>query len=971
MAESIPIRKEALAKAEKTLGADDPRTIEYANDLSAVLKLMGRHDEAAIYAERAVKSQERMIKAKRRATPEDLMQLGHIYTNAEKYDKAEYAYKQVLALQEKLLGPNHQDLALTLSFLSTVYGFQERYAEEALVRQRELAIRERYTDPMGPTSILLAYTILISNYDALGRYREAEALSRREIAFIEKDRSLQPLLSSSFAGLASVLSNQGRYLEAEKLFKRAVALDRANPMPAAMQAADPFSPENSNLGCNLQFLAEVQYKLGRLDEAEKAAREALPLCISGEKGVENASVVPTLIILARIQKARGKLDDAQKLYARAMPLVEKFSPQTAQMAHLLADIAELKLAQGRVPEAYELARRGTGILIRRFQLLSAAFAMTPNGQSRPTNLLDRPIFYTHLNAAAELANREPAQAAQLAEESFEIAQWAQSSQAAAALSQMAARFAKGEGELAQTVRQRQDLVNRYKATDRKLVESIAKPDQQRDRAQEDAWHRSSQALERKIGEIDAALAKKFPDYAALTSPAPLPAKELQAILRPDEALYQVFADDAQSFAWVVTRDAIRWRKLPVGSAALAKEVIALRCGLDASLWKTASGGAASAPNRCRELLGISAPPRALPFDLARSHALYTTLLAPFEDLIAKKHLIFVMSGPLTTLPPQVLVTKSPGAALAGIDGYAKAAWLGVQQPVSVLPSVSSIKSLRATARNSTAPNPLVAFANPLLSGADGTDKSAWSHQSCATPAGSPVQQVALAAPRGAMQSFFRGALADVDVLRKQPPLPETADEVCSVASDLRAPPEVVFLGAKATEARIKALSASGTLKSYRVLHFATHGLVAGETQSLVANMAEPALLLTPPQTATEEDDGLLTASEVARLNINADWVILSACNTAAADGAPGAEALSGLASSFLYAGTRSLIVSHWYVNSEAAVQLITGTFGALRKQPGISRAEALRQSMELRVREGGQRAHPSYWAPFVIVGEGG
>jgi CHAT domain-containing protein len=206
------------------------------------------------------------------------------------------------------------------------------------------------------------------------------------------------------------------------------------------------------------------------------------------------------------------------------------------------------------------------------------------------------------------------------------------------------------------------------------------------------------------------------------------------------------------------------------------------------------------------------------------------------------------------------------------------------------------------------------------------------------------------------------------MIRRQAPLPETADEVCFVARALGAAPEAVYLGGNATEAKIKSLSASGTLKSYRVLHFATHGLIAGETQMLTANQAEPALLLTPPDTATENDDGLLTASEVAKLDINADWVILSACNTAAADGTANAEALSGLASAFLYAGGRSLLVSHWYVNSEAAVRLITQTVGILRQQPTLSRSEAMRRSMTSHILGGGPRAHPSYWAPFIVVG---
>ncbi len=155
----------------------------------------------------------------------------------------------------------------------------------------------------------------------------------------------------------------------------------------------------------------------------------------------------------------------------------------------------------------------------------------------------------------------------------------------------------------------------------------------------------------------------------------------------------------------------------------------------------------------------------------------------------------------------------------------------------------------------------------------------------------------------------------------------------------------------------------------RVVHFATHGLLAGQTALFAKNKAEPALLLTPPATASEEDSGLLTASEVAQLNLNADWVVMSACNTAAGSN-EGAEALSGLARAFFYAGARSLLVSHWEVNSDAAVAITTGAVNAMKAEPKIGRAEALRRAEAALIAKGGDYAHPSVWAPFVLVGNG-
>lgn len=208
-------------------------------------------------------------------------------------------------------------------------------------------------------------------------------------------------------------------------------------------------------------------------------------------------------------------------------------------------------------------------------------------------------------------------------------------------------------------------------------------------------------------------------------------------------------------------------------------------------------------------------------------------------------------------------------------------------------------------------------------------------------------------------------LADADAVRLLCPLADTATEIKCVGASLGAAPATMHIGPDASEAELKKLP----LERYRVLHFATHGLLAGDTSQMSAGLAEPALVLTPPARASALDDGLLTASEIAALKLDADWVILSACNTAAGNGH--GETLSGLARAFLYAGSRALLVSHWPVTSSAAVELTTGAFDAIKADPTLGRAEAMRRSMSALIDTGDDfMAHPSYWAPFSVVGEG-
>jgi CHAT domain-containing protein len=203
---------------------------------------------------------------------------------------------------------------------------------------------------------------------------------------------------------------------------------------------------------------------------------------------------------------------------------------------------------------------------------------------------------------------------------------------------------------------------------------------------------------------------------------------------------------------------------------------------------------------------------------------------------------------------------------------------------------------------------------------------------------------------------------DPEALRQLAALPGTRVELQQVQTALGASEDALLLAERMTETAIR----SSDLSRTRILHLATHGFTSEEAGSL----AEPGLVFTPPDAAGPEDDGYLAASEVVGMNLAlAQWVILSACNTASPSGQPGETGLSGLAQAFLYAGAESLLVSHWPVFDEIAPLITVETLKAART--GTPRAEALQAAMR-KVREdlALDADHPAVWAPFSLVGEG-
>jgi CHAT domain-containing protein len=329
------------------------------------------------------------------------------------------------------------------------------------------------------------------------------------------------------------------------------------------------------------------------------------------------------------------------------------------------------------------------------------------------------------------------------------------------------------------------------------------------------------------------------------------------------------------------------------------------------------------------------------FSLANAAGLYKETLGPVSPQLAGvDHLVVAASGDLASLPFSLLVTNAPGQS----RDYVNAAWLIRTTAVSETPSARAFMALR-NAPKTAQPKPFLGVGNPTFQGGGNAAN----------------QALALNALASACQV---SGPTDPALLRALQPLPETAAEVQAVGRDLGAAPDDILLGDGATEAAVRAKP----LDQYAVLYFATHGMLPGELHC----QAQPGLVLSPPTSPAQSTatDGLLTASEIAGLKINANLVVLSACNTGAGGGKSfGGGALQGLADAFFNAGAHAVLASHWEVPSAATMSLMTGTFANMAKDPRHDAAEALRQA-QLALIAQGSTSHPFEWAAFTLIGDG-
>jgi CHAT domain-containing protein len=827
--------------------------------------------------------------------------------------------------------------------------------------------------------------------EARGQYREAETAykkasdyKRAHLGYIDDldyamtDTEVRQNADAELLNAARMKAKQGRLAEAE-VDARAALLSR-------LKEQGKYNPATTRF---VMGLAGILIEQGRYGDAEKLIRAAMD--IQRTVGIDDDSQFSAQILsqLGAVLTFQQKVPEAAQVYAELDKAIARWEPRRKDVLELsgsrifalyasgqieagLAAAQELvKREVSRVGERHFDAAAARGTLARGLALAGkdadaarefrAAIPILMAAQRENADDGDETVSAARsqrLQAIVEayiglLAKSGDGAGGQASLEAFALADAIRGRSVQKALSASSARSVAKDPALAELVRKEQDLGKQINAQLGALNNALAS--NARDESVVNATKASIDKLRVDRVKMRGDIARRFPSYAELMDPKPPTVDQIREAMVPGEAMLSFYFGRSGSFVWAVPKDG------PLAFAAIS----------------ATSGEIESKVRRLREALEPNAPMISdIPaFDVALGHELYSVLLKPVETgWRSSKSLIVVTNGALGLLPLALLPT-APAQIEANEDvlfeSYRKVPWLARTHAVTMVPSSAALRTLRNLPPGKPERSELIAFGDPYFS----TEQ----HEEATKPVkfadasgGSPDPVTTRGVP---LQRRNSPKLEGVDSaeLALLPRLPDTADELKSIALALQADPsKVLNLGKDANERKVKTTDLSG----FKVLAFATHGLVPGELNGLT----QPALALSAPAVSGGDGDGLLTMEEILALKLDADWVVLSACNTGAGAGA-GAEAASGLGRAFFYAGTRALLVTNWSVHSQSARELVTDLFKRQAADKNLTRGEALRQAMVATLDGPGYAgasgsteftyAHPLFWAPYTIIGDGG
>lgn len=784
---------------------------------------------------------------------------------------------------------------------------------------------------------------LALNVSDTGRFAEADSLFDQADAEVAAAHDMV-LNAEALNDRAMHLRNQQRFAEAVTLAQQSLAVR------APSLASQSESDDATGLAAAHGVLTIDQDLSDRLNIRTEGEDLMGGEAVSPEKRLMIQNVA-SYELIGSSKAASGDFSGGSAALDQGLKLLETAEASgvlsVRLRARLLGDLGDVDLDQGHAAQAVDRYSQALAVMRTRHAgtpteaallldlgqaqiaagrdddaLASYGRAFTVFGSSRGSLGGSGDAAQPYFDLLLSLSAKDPGHAQAYAERFFSAAEMVVSDATSATVARLAARVASGDGVTAGLVRAVDDL-RRQVSTAESHIADLQARDVYKGQAKADA-DSALKSLQAQLTSVDAELLTVNPRYDQLVSSSST-LGQLQSALRPGEVYVKILMLGGRGYGLLASHDMVKAYAIPLTRDQASATAIALR-----------------APFEAENVLP--------PFDVAAAHTLFEQLFGPVKaDVLGARHLIYEPDVTLVSLPVALLVTDQASVDLmrsraggADAEDYRGVSWLGGKLDSSLVLSATSFLQSRAF-RPSRAQQIYLGFGDPAPS-ADNPN---------------------------AFASLLKSSAATVDVcnatrqaLLQLPSLPDTAGEVRTIAKSLGAPPDDAVLGASFTD---EAVRDRKDLNQFRVIYFATHAVLPMPD----ACLPEPALVTS---VAGDGGDGLLDASDILNLKLDADLLVLSACDTGGGGGRDGlaetglqggAGALGGLTRAAIYAGARALIVSHWAVDSAATVRLMTAMFNS----GAPSQAEGLQQAQKA-MQADPQLSHPYYWAPFTLVGDG-
>ena len=853
---------------------------------------------------------------------------------------------------------NQNDLAFFDQLLTEarIANAQGKFEDSETLIRKALYIQTQF---LGEDSELLVGTLLdlALNVSNSGRYEEAAALFRRIEVLNRKSGNLRNRARyQTYLGFDAANRREFRqasqYAQAARSAWKKIVDTGASPFDGmANRGSEELTRMNQGeLAMALNFEALMSLKTLDLSNALNQAGQAYEI-LDAADNLPLFWKVDVLMTLGDISSAQKRISAAVVYYKSALAYEQRLFGDSVKAIRILAKLGASLQDDGLITEAAVSFRQA--IKMANALPAGASAAFTADELSR------------YVQALAALADnlKDPVAVQGIYAEAFEAFQRQNSTVVQKTLARASARVLINNKDAGEAIQKLQMLERQRDLDKTQLASETSLADDQRSKLVEDALLSKIKEKEQQIQALQGEVEKLSPEYVELTRVRRVKLEQLQSYLTPTEGVAIFLLGNSSGFVQLIRRDSVTIAPVTKTVEQIFEEVKSLRLGL------SVEQGSVQA------------------FDVNKSFALFQSLLGGVDkNLAGLEHLVVVPSGPLASLPFSVLVTAQPNGA-----DYANTAWLVKRVALTHSPSLLSFYDKRSTVPTHQATKIFLGFGNPTLGPASGLTKNvrltnavastptqagqaATTSTSTTSATQANVKTGAVSAnaksapvvkpPAFAAVTCRDGGPIPRNILTDMPSLPDTQTELQTVANFLKTSgPAELFVGAQATEARLRSIR----LSDYRVLYFATHGLLPGELRC----QSEPALVLSPPAAAavTKIEDGLLDASEISQLKLNADLVVLSACNTAGGGDKFGGEALTGLAEAFFFAGARNLLVTHWSVPSEATTSLMGRVFASLGPDMTRSSARAL-QRAQIQMLGMPATAHPVFWGAFVLLGDG-